>query len=226
MLTKVHAWLGGRGEFAHALRQSIVLATVALLGFALVAGIWGLAGTTSGVDFHLVVETIAVAAALTGLYAERVAARVERRHTAMQAVRKELTDNVELVENDRRFEPQDPHRPEPRIYPRVEVAATDACLAQAALAEDRDAQRVQALANWREHARTFNRTLGVIELVCYGVSFANRKMLRVIVEADREVQEEREQMVAETMKVLGLVGADLPRVSPLAHAVPQTEAAR
>lgn len=204
-VTNTRAWLKRQVRLARAFRVAIGYVTVILLALAFAAGVWGLSTEPGRTDFHLIVETFAVAAALTGLFAERVAARVERRHAAIRAVRKELVDNIELVERDPRFELQDARKPEPRIYPRVEVGATDACLAQAALTDDGDAERAAALTQWREQAQTFNRTLGVIELVCYGVSFANHDAAGIIIAADHELQEERTKIVTATQKVLNLV---------------------
>lgn len=195
----------GRTWLAQAGRLSVGYVTVFLLLAALAVGIWGLSVKTRGVDFHLIVETIAVAAALTGVYAERIATRVERRHAAVRAVREELEDNIALLEGDPRFEPQNVGQPEPRIYPRLAVAAAESCLAQAALTDDGDAQRADELAQWREKAGTFNRTLGVIELVCYGVGFADHDAPKVITAADQELQEERGKMVLESRKVLSLI---------------------
>lgn len=198
-LIERQVWLGRTA------RVSIGYVTVGLLVLALAVGIWGLTAKPSGVNAHLIVETIAVAAALTGVYAERIAARVERRQAAVRAVRDELATNIELLVDDPRFESQDEHRLEPRIYPRLAIVAADTCLAQAALTDDGDAWRAKKLGQWREEAQTFNRTLGVIELVCYGVSFTEHQAPEVIGAADRELQEAREKIAAETRWVLDVI---------------------
>jgi hypothetical protein len=204
-VTTEEAIPAGRGWLARTGRVSVGYATVVMLLCALATGVWGLGVKTRGIDYHLVVETIAVAAALTGVYAERIAGRVERRHAAVRAVRDELGDNIALLDHDPRFEPQDLRPPEPRIYPRLAVAAADACLAQAALTDDGDAQRTEELAHWREHAQTFNRTLSVIELVCYGVGFTDHDAQKVIAAADQELQEERAKIAKESRRILSLI---------------------
>lgn len=175
--------------------------TFTLLLAALVVGITGLIRQSGPTDYHLLVETLAVLAGITGVYAERRAAAAERRHTAIWTVRKELEDNIKLLEKDARFEPQDGTKPEPRLYPRVDVTAADACLAQGALADDDDGFHAKVLASWRERAETFNRGLNLIELLFYGLQFTTVDTKQVITEIDEELQEKRSKMATETHEV-------------------------
>jgi hypothetical protein len=204
------AWL--KRKVGHA-RAWVGGVTVILLLFAFAIGVAGLSTDSGRTDFHLIVETIAVMAALTGVFWERRFVRVERRNAAIRAVREELVANIELVEKDPGFKPQDHRKPEPCIYPRVAVGAVVACLAQAVLREDGDAKLIEELARWRNEAQTFNRTIGVIELVCYGVSFSSHDAARVIINADRELQEERVNFVTETRRALSALPKSVERLT-------------
>lgn len=179
--------------------------TLALLIGAFIVGITGMIVQTGRTDYHLIVESVAVLAGITGVYAERRAAAAERRQAAVRAVQKELDNNIELLERDVRFTPQDRVKPEPRLYPRVDVTAVEACLAQGALMDDEDAPRAQALDRWREQAETFNRGLNLTELLFYGLHLAAPDAGQVMVRVDDELQARRSEMATETRSTRDLL---------------------
>jgi hypothetical protein len=176
-------------------------ATLALLVAAFMVGLGGLIGDSDYTDYHLIVETLAVAAGITGVYAERRAAAVERRQVAVRAVQKELEDNIRLLRDDSRFQLAAGAVPGPRLYPRIGVNATDTSLAQDALAEDGDGDRAKALSEWREEAETFNRGLDLTELLFYGLQLSTLEHSEVMKRVDKELQGRREQMADETEAV-------------------------
>jgi len=178
--------------------------TLCLLLAAFVVGVLGVL-RSSWTDNHLIVETIAVLAGITGVYAERRAAALERRRAAVKAVRKELEDNIDLLESDRRFEPQNHESPEPRMYPRLDLAAVDSCLAQGALVQDGDHARAVALNKWRDKADTFNRGLNLTEILFYGLHFAASESPRMMIAVDEELQSRRQDMTAETRVIRDLL---------------------
>jgi hypothetical protein len=172
----------------------------ALVG-AFLVGVAGIvrAGPT---DYHLDVETLAVFAALTGVYAERRAAAAERQRAAISAVLKELDDNISVLQNDPRFTPQDSKRPEPRLYPRVEVSAAEACLAQNALADSGDVNgATAALSRWRERAETFNRGVNLMELLFFGLHLITPGEGHVMLRVDEELQAQLSEMISETRAI-------------------------
>jgi len=172
---------------------------IVLIGALLV----GIAGIVHGglTDYHVDVETLAVLAALTGIYAERYAAATERRRAAISAVEKELDDNISVLQNDSRFKPQDQEKPEPRLYPRVAVAAAEACLAQGALSDDGDVDRAAALSHWREGADTFNRGVNLMELLFFGLYLITPDEVNVMLRVDEELQARRNKIIDETRAV-------------------------
>jgi hypothetical protein len=172
--------------------------TLALLIGALVVGLLGIFGESHYGDYHLIVESLAVAAGITGVFAERRAAAVERQQIAVGAVHKELEDNIHLLKDDSRFQLAPGAVPGPRLYPRIGVSATDACLAQDALADDVDGNRAGALAVWREEAETFNRGLNLTELLFYGLLLSSLNHEGVMERVDDELQSRRQQMAVET----------------------------
>lgn len=177
-------------------------------GFLLIgAFLIGVAGIVrAGVtDYHLDVETVAVLAALTGVYAERRAAAAERRRTAVKAVQKELDDNVALLGSDARFRPQDKSRPQPHLYPRVSITATETCLAQDALTEDGDADRAATLSAWRERAETFNRGVNLMELLFFGIHLITPEETEIMLRVDDELQTRIAEMIVDTRTVRGLL---------------------
>lgn len=172
--------------------------TLGLLIGALLVGLFGIVGESHYGDYHLIVESLAVAAGITGVFAERRAAAVERQQIAVGAVRKELEDNIRLLQDDSRFQLASGAVPGPRLYPRIGISATDACLAQDALADDGDGNRAGALATWREEAETFNRGLNLTELLFYGLLLSNLDHEGVMERVDSELQSRRRQMAVET----------------------------
>ncbi|MFL5833580.1 MAG: hypothetical protein ACJ76B_06340 [Solirubrobacterales bacterium] len=172
--------------------------TLGLLIGALLVGLLGIFGESHYRDYHLIVESLAVAAGITGVFAERRAAAVERQQVAVGAVRKELEDNIYLLQDDSRFQLAPGAVPGPRLYPRIGISATDACLAQDALAGDGDDNAAGALATWREEAETFNRGLNLTELLFYGLLLSNLNHDGVMERVDSELQTRRRQMVVET----------------------------
>jgi hypothetical protein len=177
--------------------------TVTLILIALVVGIAGLV-TDPTVDFHLTVETLAIGAALTGVFWERRFAKGDRRRAAIAAITDELTGSVTSLEEDPRFKPQDRANPVPRVYPRIEVNAVSDALAQAAFGAD-DRHLSDELKLWKKEAQMFNQALGMIEVVCYMAVFTKDGADPVIMNADHQLQSKRVAIVEKTKTTLSKI---------------------
>lgn len=144
-------------------RRAIGVVTFGSLVVALLISIVGIFIVDESVKFELTVETFAILAAITGVFAERWAVANDRRNHALHALRREIASN-EAILDDSRFEPIGDAETRGRVYPRVLVSAADAAVTSGALAEDRDTDLIQLLHAWREAVNEFNLRLTLTEL--------------------------------------------------------------
>ncbi|MFH8371096.1 hypothetical protein [Streptomyces sp. NPDC018031] len=112
------------------------------------------------------IQTFALVAAITGVFAERRAAARERRDQALVALADELVKNTEILYGEG-FAPLDRHAPRARVYPRLVQSATDAALVSGVFWEAATADLPALLHDWRDAVHDFNRRLDLAELRTY-----------------------------------------------------------
>ena len=148
------------------IRKSVIepvtlAALLASLGIAVVGAV------SAGGDAQLqnVVTSLALVAAITGIYANRRALGLERRSLALGALSEEIEHNLGVLD-DAAFQPMTPSEPA-RVYPRLQLSAVDATLASRALDAGRDSDLVRDLHRWRNAANELNRRLDLAETIAF-----------------------------------------------------------
>ncbi|WP_432096693.1 hypothetical protein [Streptomyces sp. bgisy100] len=131
------------------------------------------------------IQTLALVAAISGVFAERRAAAHERERQALDAVTDELVKNTGILA-DPRFGPLDPARPVHRVFPRPVLSATDAALVSGVLADPGHSELVGLLHEWRDTVHELNRRLDLAELRSFVVEANSAELLRV----DRDLRRE------------------------------------
>lgn len=149
------------------IRLAITVATFVALAVALLLGLaWFLQSPGEG-RWEPAVNTLALLAGLTGIFAERWAAERERRNQAMASIRIELAHNESLLA-DEAFTPTQLNRR--RVYPRLMVSAVDSAFASGALSPRRDAELIEKLHRWRSTVNAVNRRLDLTESLIFGTT--------------------------------------------------------
>ena len=148
-------------------RIIVVVTAVSLAAAFVINAIWF--ATSVGHDrLEPVVGVLGILAGITGLVAERWAARQEARQAALDAIRAELEANDDLLASAT-FS-QAPDQPLRRtVYPRLHLSAVDAAFASGALSTTRDAELIDALHAWRNQVVRFNSQLGLAEMLAFTV---------------------------------------------------------
>src|SRR5947207_14769025 len=123
-------------------RLAITYATFAALAVAALLGVAWFFDSPSGQRFEPAVNTLALLAGLSGIFAERWAAERERRNQAVSSIGTELRHNRDLLD-DAAFQPTELDRR--RVYPRLMVSAVDSAFASGALSPRRDGELIEAL---------------------------------------------------------------------------------
>ncbi len=147
-------------------RRIIVVVTALSLAAAFVINaIWF--ATSVGQDrLEPVVGVLGILAGITGLIAERWAARQEARDAALDAIRAELEANEDLLASAAfSTEPDQPLRR--TVYPRLHLSAVDAAFAAGSLSTTRDASLIDALHAWRNQVVRFNSQLALAEMLAF-----------------------------------------------------------
>lgn len=150
-------------------RQAITYATFAALAVAALLGVVWFFDSPAGQRFEPAVNTLALLAGLTGIFAERWAAERERRNQAVASIATELRHNRELLD-DEAFQPTDLGRR--RVYPRLMVSAVDSAFASGALSPRRDGELIDRLHRWRSTANAVNRRLDLTESLTFATTSA------------------------------------------------------
>ena len=150
-------------------RQAITYATFAALAVAALLGVVWFFDSPAGQRFEPAVNTLALLAGLTGIFAERWAAERERRNQAVASIATELRHNRELLD-DEAFQPTDLSRR--RVYPRLMVSAVDSAFASGALSPRRDGELIDRLHRWRSTANAVNRRLDLTESLTFATTSA------------------------------------------------------
>lgn len=150
-------------------RFAITIATFAALAVALLLGVTWFFDSPSGQRFEPAVNTLALLAGLTGIFAERWAAERERRNQAVASIATELRHNRELL-SDEAFRSTDLNRR--RVYPRLMISAVDSAFASGALSPRRDSELIEALHRWRSTVNAVNRRLDLTESLTFTTTSA------------------------------------------------------
>lgn len=148
-------------------RLVITYATFGALTVALLVGIVWFVVSPAGQRWEPAVNTLALLAGITGIFAERWAAERERRNQAISSITTELRHNRELL-NDDAFQPTDLRRR--RVYPRLMVSAVDSAFTSGALSPRRDGELIDALHRWRATVNAVNRRLDLTESLTFATT--------------------------------------------------------
>jgi hypothetical protein len=151
-------------------RLVITYATFAALAVAALLGVAWFFDSPSGQRFEPAVNTLALIAGLSGIFAERWAAERERRHQAVSSIAIELRHNRDLLD-DVAFQPTELDRR--RVYPRLMVSAVDSAFASGALSPRRDGELIEALHRWRATVNAVNRRLDLTESLTFATTSAD-----------------------------------------------------
>jgi hypothetical protein len=149
------------------IRLAITVATFVAITVALVLGLVWFAESPGEGRWEPAVNTLALLAGLTGIFAERWAAERERRKQAMESIRVELAHNEHLLA-DEAFRPTQLNRR--RVYPRLMVSAVDSAFASGALSPRRDGELIEKLHLWRSTVNAVNRRLDLTESLTFGTT--------------------------------------------------------
>src|SRR2546423_2948047 len=145
-------------------RLVITYATFGALAVSLVVGVVWFVDSPAGQRFEPAVNTLALLAGLTGIFAERWAAERERRNQAVASIATELRHNRELLD-DEAFQPTELNRR--RVYPRLMVSAVDSAFASGALSPRRDTELIDRLHRWRSTVNAVNHRLDLTESLTF-----------------------------------------------------------
>ncbi|WP_419993091.1 hypothetical protein [Streptomyces boninensis] len=166
-------------------RRSAAYSVLTFTALAVALGVcisWMVAATPK---WEPVIQTLALVAAISGVFAERRAAAHEREGQALHALADELLKNTAIL-TDERFEPLDPNRPVHRVFPRPVLSATDTALVSGVFAHRSHADLVTLLHEWRDAVHELNRRLDLAELRSFVVETQSAELLRVDADLRRE----------------------------------------
>lgn len=147
-------------------RLAITVATFAALAVALLLGIAWFVESPAGQRWEPAVNSLALLAGLTGIFAERWAAERERRNQAVESIRTELEHNRRLLA-DEAFSQDPTQLSRRRVYPRLMLSAVDSAFASGALSPRRDIDLIETLHRWRATVNAVNRRLDLTESLTF-----------------------------------------------------------
>jgi hypothetical protein len=150
-------------------RLVITALTFAALAVAAVLGVAWFFASPADQRWEPAVNTLALLAGITGIFAERWAAERERRLQAVESIRAELAHDVEVLDDDAFSRDPDGYRRR-RVYPRLVVSAVDSAFASGALSRRRDGELVRLLHAWRDTVNTVNRRLDLTESLTFATA--------------------------------------------------------
>lgn len=153
-------------------RIAITVATFGALAIALLLGILWFAASPADQRWEPAVNTLALLAGLTGIFAERWAGARERRHQVLDALGHEAVRNAEVLA-DGRFVPATDGTP--RVYPRLVLSAADTALISGALGA-RDRELFDLLHRWRDTVYEFNHRLDLTESLTFASNSAEDRI--------------------------------------------------
>jgi ABC-type transporter Mla subunit MlaD len=147
-------------------RLVITALTFGALAVAAGLGIAWLVVSPGDQRWEPAVNTLALLAGISGIFAERWAAERERRLQAVESIRAELAHDVEVLDDDAFSMDPDGFRRR-RVYPRLVVSAVDSAFASGALSRRRDGELIRRLHAWRDIVNTVNRRLDLTESLTF-----------------------------------------------------------
>ncbi|GAB1512619.1 hypothetical protein [Actinophytocola sp. KF-1] len=150
-------------------RLVITALTFGALAVAAGLGIAWLVVSPADQRWEPAVNTLALLAGITGIFAERWAAERERRLQAVESIRAELAHDVEVLDDDAFRRDPDAYRRR-RVYPRLVVSAVDSAFASGALSRRRDGELIRMLHAWRDTVNTVNRRLDLTESLTFATA--------------------------------------------------------
>ncbi|NUT95928.1 MAG: hypothetical protein HOY78_28280 [Saccharothrix sp.] len=145
-------------------RVAITALTFGALAVAMVLGVTWFFVSPSDQRWEPAVNTLALLAAVTGIFAERWASRHEQRTQAIESIRLEMSRNREVLDNEA-FSPTRPHGK--KIYPRLVQSAVDSALSTGALDPRHDADLIALLHRWRTAVSSLNQRLELTEMLIF-----------------------------------------------------------
>ncbi|MEJ2859497.1 MULTISPECIES: hypothetical protein [unclassified Saccharothrix] len=145
-------------------RVVITALTFGALAVAMVLGVTWFAMSPPGQRWEPAVNTLALLAGVTGIFAERWASRHEQRKQAIESIRLEMTRNREVLD-DEAFSPTRPRGR--RIYPRLVQSAVDSALSTGALDPRHDVELINLLHRWRTAVSSLNQRLELTEMLVF-----------------------------------------------------------
>lgn len=145
-------------------RVVITALTFGALAVAMALGVSWFVVSPPGERWEPAVNSFALLAGITGIFAERWAAQREQREQAIESIRLEMARNRETLDGEA-FSPSG-YRGR-RVYPRLVQSAVDSALSSGALSPHRDAELIDLLHRWRTAAASVNRRLELTEMLVF-----------------------------------------------------------
>ncbi|NUT53279.1 MAG: hypothetical protein HOV94_39240 [Saccharothrix sp.] len=145
-------------------RVAITVLTFGALAVAMVLGVSWFVVSPPGQRWEPAVNSLALLAGITGIFAERWASQREQRKQAIESIGLEMARNRETLDGEA-FDPAVSRGK--RVYPRLVQSAVDAALSSGALNPHRDADLIDLLHRWRTAVASVNRRLELTELLVF-----------------------------------------------------------
>ncbi len=145
-------------------RILITALTFGALAVAMALGVSWFFASTPDQRWEPAVNTLALLAGITGIFAERWAAQRERRQQSIESIELELARNRDLLAGEAFRESEQPGR---RLYPRLVQSAVDAAFASGALNPRKDTELIELLHRWRGSVGSVNRRLELTETLVF-----------------------------------------------------------
>ncbi|MCC8250212.1 hypothetical protein [Saccharothrix luteola] len=144
-------------------RIAITALTFGALAVAMALGVSWFVVSPPGERWEPAVNSLALLAGITGIFAERWASQREQRKQALESIRLEMTRNRETLDGEA-FSVSSRGR---RVYPRLVQSAVDSALSSGALSPHRDADLIDLLHRWRTAVASVNRRLELTEMLVF-----------------------------------------------------------
>jgi hypothetical protein len=145
-------------------RVAITVLTFAALAVAMALGVSWFVVSPPGGRWEPAVNSLALLAGITGIFAERWASQREHRNQAIESIRLEMARNRETLDGEAFSATNARGR---RVYPRLVQSAVDSALSSGALSPHRDAELIDLLHRWRTAVASVNRRLELTEMLVF-----------------------------------------------------------
>ncbi|KOX24804.1 hypothetical protein ADK67_17795 [Saccharothrix sp. NRRL B-16348] len=145
-------------------RIAITALTFGALAVAMALGLSWFVVSPPGDRWEPAVNSLALLAGITGIFAERWASQREQRNQAIESIRLEMARNRETLDGEAFSATSSRVR---RVYPRLVQSAVDSALSSGALSPHRDAELIDLLHRWRTAVASVNRRLELTEMLVF-----------------------------------------------------------